>query len=153
MIKRAVHCWRVSFLRQLPMLAVIVALGLAMWWSHDFFSELIQNLKDARWEMRHSDVRIEQYLRHENRWGESDSGSEIRKAYEALDRELTAWLTVFAITVGFFGLLVPLIGYLLQHHKLEKEREELREYVREFKIEQKRQMRALAKINKNLQWN
>ena len=49
------------------------------------------------------------------------------KAYEELDRELTSWLTILTIAGVLFGLIAPLIGYLLQQNNLKEERKSIKE--------------------------
>ena len=52
------------------------------------------------------------------------------KAYEELDRELTSWLTILTVAGALFGLIAPLIGYLLQQHNLKEERKNIKEDVK-----------------------
>ena len=142
------HCRGILY--HLPMLAVISALALVLWWSHGFASQLISNIKDSRDHMKQYETCLKPALSccgKEN--GRIDANS-ICKAYEALDRELTSWLTVLAIFGGFLGLVVPLVAYLLQHQKLEKERDEIREFIKMSQREQRRLYKRMEKMKQDL---
>jgi len=133
-------------LKHLPMFAVIAALAMVIWWSHGYFSQLIANLKDSRSQMRYQ-TPTPSYACFEKT---GDNSEEICKAYEALDQELTAWLSVLTIAGGIFGLIAPLIGYLLQHHKLKDEREDFDKVISDFKTEQREKYREIKQDLKTI---
>ena len=161
------------------MIFVLGLLIMIVWWSRNYFTLLIDNMKDARMQvkaesvsscawlyattnaianadvgtvspcgvtnevskcsvMRHKPMIDSTELKEGLSQGKigQDHPLAIRNAYEALDKEFTSWLTVLGLLGGVFGLLVPLVSYLLQHHTLKTEREQLmsdwKELVKEY---------------------
>ncbi len=114
------------------MISVVLLLVVVVWWAHSYFSQLLDNMKDVR--ARVVNMKEEAPgtdLKACMDKKASDNSVAVCEAYEALDRELTSWLTVLALAGGMFGLLIPLISYLLQHHNLKEDREFLREDIKE----------------------
>ena len=119
------------FWHRLPELAIIVALMVLIVAACLFFSQLIENLKDSRAQMRRHETCPIPMLSLCTLTEKNNSTDTICEAYEELDRELTSWLTVLTIAGALFGLIAPLIGYLLQQHNLKNERENLRADIKE----------------------
>ena len=57
-----------------------------------------------------------------NRFSKSDA---VLEAYDQLNSELSRWFTVFAVLGTFFGLVLPIGGYLLQIKEAERKKEEI----------------------------
>ena len=107
----------------LPMLFVAVALILLIIAGIIFFSRLIDNIKDARAQVRRYEAYGLSILPYNSGLIEGGGYADsFCKAYEELDRELTSWLTILTFAGALFGLIAPLIGYLLQQHNLKEER-------------------------------
>jgi len=58
----------------------------------------------------------------ENRLSKSDA---VLEAYDQLNSELSRWFTMFAVLGTFFGLVLPIGGYLLQVKEVERKKEEI----------------------------
>ena len=80
---------------------------------------------------------------------EHDDSMSICNAYEALDREFTSWLTVLGLFAGMFGLIVPLISYLLQHKTLKDERESVNKLVDGLRAERNEMYSEMNKARKD----
>lgn len=155
-------------LESIIMIVVLILLITIVWWSRNYFTQLIDNMKDARMQVKAESVSfcpcscattnaiantdagtvspcratnvasqcsvmiqkptmdsmVHKVELSQDKIGQDDSLL-IRTAYEALNEEFTSWLTVLGLIGGVFGLLVPLVGYLLQHHTLKTERDQL----------------------------
>lgn len=154
------------------MICVLILLTTIVLWSRNYFTQLIENMKDARTQLVEADgvslrtcscatnsvpttqstidkgeisppgitngavecgVMIQRTANccvGQNKGtplGDKahDDSLAICIAYETLDREFTSWLTVLGLFAGVFGLIVPLASYLLQHHTLNTEREQI----------------------------
>lgn len=140
------------FFTQLPMLLIGAALILLIIASMRFFSQLIDNIKDTRVQVRRYEASRVSMLPYRCGLIEEDSPAvPFCKAYEELDRELTSWLTILTIAGALFGLIAPLVGYLLQHMKLEKERNEVQELIKETRADNDKMGRKIADIQNALQ--
>ncbi len=132
---------------------LVIVVGISGWW----FSQLIGNLKDSRRQVEQSITHTMSTLT----WGygfrnDQDNGDAICKAYEVLDRELSSWLTILGLMGGMFGLIVPLVGFLLQHQKLKEEKDAVDKIIEDFTNdqhckyeEQKRMMDKMIEDFKN----
>ena len=54
-------------------------------------------------------------------------------AYESLSNELSSWLAIMGIFVTIFGLVIPIGSYLLQQKSLNREKDDLKDDIREMK--------------------
>lgn len=137
---------------RLPMLLIGAALILVIIAGMIFFSQLIDNIKDTRVQVRRYETNRVSMLPYSCGHIEEDSPTvPFCKAYEELDRELTSWLTILTIAGALFGLIAPLVGYLLQHMKLEKERYEVQELIKETRADNDKMEQKMADIQKELQ--
>ena len=119
-------------LSHLPMLFVGAALILVIIAGMIFFSRLIDNMKDTRAQVRRYEAsRVSVLPDSCGLIEEHCSADSFCKAYEELDRELTSWLSILAFVGALFGLIAPLIGYLLQQHNLKEERKNIKEDLKE----------------------
>ena len=126
------HVRLCCLLSHLPMLFVAVALILLIIAGMFFFSRLIDNIKDARAQVRRYEPCGLSTLPYTGGLIEVGGYADpFCKAYEELDRELTSWLTILTFAGALFGLIAPLIGYLLQQHSLKDERKSFNESVNE----------------------
>ena len=129
-------------LDSLIMITVLGLLIILVVWSREFFVQLIDNMKESRTQI------VKTVSQQTNDVDKKVNNSiTICEAYEALDRELTSWLTVLAIAGALFGLIAPLIGYLLQQHSLKEERKNLRE---EIKDKENNLSEKLSEVNKRI---
>lgn len=121
-----------GFWSHLPMSLVGAALIMVIGAGVYFFSLLIDNIKDTRVQMRRYEAGRMSVSQYSCALIEDDNPVDpLCKAYEELDRELTSWLTILTIAGALFGLIAPLIGYLLQQHNLKEERKNIKEDVKE----------------------
>lgn len=165
-------------LESVIMFVVLILLITIVWWSRNYFTLLIDNMKDSRMQVKAervsscaclcmtNNVIADTYaetvspcrltneaskcstmikptmdsMGHKAGLSQDKIGQDnplaIRDAYEALNIEFTSWLTVLGLVGGVFGLLIPLVSYLLQHHTLKTERDQLmsdwKELVKEY---------------------
>lgn len=110
--KKITECHR----RALSMCMLMLLVGLIAFCTFTWVERVMRNCNQSRKIFR-SELGV-------NRLSKSDA---VLEAYDQLNSELSRWFTMFAVLGTFFGLVLPIGGYLLQLKEIDRRKKEIDE--------------------------